>query len=198
MKSTILVGLLGVAGGLLGCGHDASSSSPLGAPGSRLTVDSNGAEYTSVTPAVLKATFDKTTTIELQLGGTGTNGSWAMVARVAPEDAAAGHVSASIVKGVMSADRSATVQATSGTATAGTIDATVTAGRVAGSATADPAAVSATFAGDVVVDCWVPSGAIPGYVQQNGGTTGDDGSQALVADTALASPQCGALRAWTK
>jgi hypothetical protein len=190
--------LIGVAMLALACTSKEGSNDVI--PPNRLVIHSDGAEYTSVSPAALNASFGEMTEYELSASGRDANGrTWGFLAHLPGLEA--GTATVAVKKGA-TAPGEATLTLTNTDdsvveATAGNIEfAPAAGGSITGTATATPSTLSGTFEGSLVVNCWVTREALNSG--DGNGTSGGDGPPPLVIDEHFVTEQCQAVKAWAK
>lgn len=152
-------------------------------------------------PALLKATMGATPSYELSANANSDpENGWTLIAQLTDGQIQSGHLVINVTNGPLSGGLG-TVQflgAGAAIASQGQLDLTLGKGTVAGSADTVPASMSGTLTGNLVVACWVPASALANAGGTAGGTTSTDGTEALVLDGSLATPQCSAVRAWAR
>ncbi len=179
----------------LGCSNQTEpSSQPSQRPAQqRTTITTSEHTFTSAFPASLKATFGATPVIELGFSGGFEGQAWSAVVNVTAE-ASNGHgtipvTNAPEAKGYV--QLGAGGGAVSESATSGTINFEISGGHLNATATVVPSKLSATIEGDLAIECWVLRSALgPSTI----GTTGTDGSEPLVLDEEMKSPQCASFK----
>ncbi len=191
--------LIGVALLALACTSKEGSNDVI--PPNRLVIHSDGSDYTSVSPAVLNASFGETTEYELSASGRDADGrTWSFLAHLPGLEA--GTATVAVTKGA-TAPGEATLTLTNtddsvAEATAGTIEfAPAAGGRITGAANATPSTLGGTFEGSLVVNCWVTREAL-NQPDDGNGTSGGDGPPPLVTDENFVTEQCQAVKAWAK
>jgi hypothetical protein len=193
---TVLVFVL-VAAGASGCGGSGSVSSvELPAP-TRLQIDTQGSHFEGPSPAQLDAYFFSAPTYQLSFEAGDGQRTWVAVLHLSRDQALARHASIPIAAGVLS-EGQGSVQLLGGTfveATSGSVDFSLSAGRTSGSAELAPTALSGSFDGEFSVTCWVPRSHLPPSASAAGGTDPTDGTEVLIADQGLTTPECQPFRA---
>jgi hypothetical protein len=162
--------------------------------------------YTSADPVELKATFGAHPTFIVTIRGGAGKERWtatAMLTSAQARDARATlHVSDAPIGEEVANLTHTLSEGTRERASTGVLNFAVNRGQISGTANTAPVELGAIVLGDSSVSCWVPRswlGAAQGGSTQQGTRSaagGDD--EALVEDVDLASPQCGALRAWRR
>jgi hypothetical protein len=194
-SATIRASLMAVA--VSACGST-TGDEPIGPAPVRTTIEGHQGAYVGYDPAELKATFGSMPTYELTFTGARGGEVWSAIVRLRAEDVRPGLIKAAVEAAPL-AEGKATVQVRPQGALlwgqTGQIALSLAKGHFSGSAEIQPESLAATFSGDLVVSCWVPRTDLPNAQQPGGGTIGNDGSVALVADADFQSARCSGLKA---